>query len=460
VVVSTDNTNGSPRSPKIRGTIGLLELFLFSGCVTAAFGVTTTTITPTVEVNFGQVTSSGSPGIGFLSGLQDGKLLTSTLQEIKPTHWRIGTSPAMYFPGDSRWPSVYKTLNTAGVIPELMVSDAWGYSKTNPPYSNWAAWQSLVKQIADENTQHQVIYDIWNEPDLTWPGTRAQFFEAYVLAYRTLLAELGPNVIVGGPSLSSYDPAFITAFLTYCLENNVQVNFLSWHENNNYIENILAISSNLANARKLFERNPVYSLLSIKQLQLNEMVGPVVTNSPGGILAHLNQAELGGADAAIKACWSDTDGSSDCFNSTLDGLSTLTGALRSSWWAYQVYSEGLTSRAQVATGDQHMTVIASPARADGASAQVLISYCDPASVNAGLNILTNVALNGLTSLGFLSEAQSAHVQLLHLVDTGSASSMGLQIVGDEVLPIVNGTVSLSIRSMRPDDLYQIIITKH
>ena len=414
---------------------------------------------PTVSVNFQDQASRPAMVVGFLMGLQSQPAVKAVLETMRPGIWRIGSSPAMFFPGDtSRWWPIYEQLTAAGVRPQLVLSDGWGYPSAGvrPPYENWSAWESYVRRVAGENKGKVAQYDIWNEPDLAWnwKGTEEQMFETYVRAYRVLQQELGPDPMVGGLSLSRYDEAFLTRFLTYCVQNSVKVAFVSWHENQNTTDGILAISSHVMSARTALQMNPAYASLSIQQLQINEMIGPALNLSPAGIVAHIYQAERGKADAAIKACWGSKDGSLDCFNSTVDGVNGA-GQNRASGWAYQMYADGSSSRATSTSSDKHLSIIATPVRADGSSAQVLIAYCNP---EATTSVTPSLYLDTLTSLSFLSSASRVHLTVERVSDTGETAIVQPDRVLDIVLPITAGTASTTLPSMKPGDLYRAIIT--
>ena len=79
-------------------------------------------------------------------------------------------------------------------------------------------------------------FEIWNEPDLdaddasnkrTWGGTKAQFFSFYETAAKHL-KKCFPECRIGGPALAGNE-AWAEDFLAYVKENNVPMDFFSWH---------------------------------------------------------------------------------------------------------------------------------------------------------------------------------------------------------------------------------------
>lgn len=106
---------------------------------------------------------------------------------------------------------------------------------------------------------HQWFFEVWNEPNLDafWSGTRSQYFELYRVTSLRIKA-IDPALKVGGPATSNYVPdgrfdgetedvssqmtfkvedldslqwhgVWIEAFLQYCAEHKLPVDFVSCH---------------------------------------------------------------------------------------------------------------------------------------------------------------------------------------------------------------------------------------
>ena len=73
-------------------------------------------------------------------------------------------------------------------------------------------------------------WEIWNEPDIPqcWQGTREEFFEFYRAAV-TVIKQEHPDVRIGGPTVTSPASDMFEPFIKYVSENNVPIDFVSWH---------------------------------------------------------------------------------------------------------------------------------------------------------------------------------------------------------------------------------------
>jgi hypothetical protein len=316
----------------------------------------------------------------------------------------------------------------------------------------------LVKQIAAQNQGLKVYFDVWNEPDTSfaWGGTQTQFFQTYVQAYQAIRAELGPSAMIGGPSLSTYNPSFLTAFLNYCAAHNVQVNFLSWHELQNTVAGIEGISTDIANAKNSYQNNQAYSSLAISRIHVNESVGQNIANSPGAIVGVLNQLETGPADASARACWPAANGTSNCYNGTLDGLLT-SGTPTGAWWAYQLYAARGAARAASTTTDGRVVAVAGGVQSNGSSAQVLVAYFNPGQ-SSSATVSPTLNLTSLGSLAFLTGQTTVNVQIQYVpAASGSAALTQPAVVSTATVAINNGSTTIVVPPMGQGDVYQIIL---
>ena len=211
--------------------------------------------------------------------------------------------------------------------------------------------------------------------------------------------------MIGGPSIAApYDKEFLTQFLDYCVANSCEVNFLSWHELSDGDSTIPAIPQHVADARSSFQNNPVYASLHLQRIDLNEVVGPIATRNPGGILAYLASVEASGADGAAKACWADSLGNPECSPNSLDGLVTLDGKPRSGWWVYKTYADGVASRILSTSTDLRIACLASSTSEATSLPQLVIGYVNFQGTNTGqpTEALIRVDLSGLKNISALT----------------------------------------------------------
>ena len=114
---------------------------------------------------------------------------------------------------------------------------------TLPP-PDFCKWAQICEHVirhyncgwADGFRLNIQYWEIWNEPDQdpddcpnkrTWGGTKAQFFDLYEIA-ATHLKACFPQLKIGGPALT-FDEQWAAEFLARMRQNNVPIDFFSWH---------------------------------------------------------------------------------------------------------------------------------------------------------------------------------------------------------------------------------------
>ena len=107
--------------------------------------------------------------------------------------------------------------------------------------SNWNWWKDLVKATVERYSGKSgqnltgVYYEVWNEPELPQFGSwkigsdkdyRLLYFHAATGASE---AKGANNFFFGGPAVGSYYPNWVNGFLSYVVQNNLRLDFYSWH---------------------------------------------------------------------------------------------------------------------------------------------------------------------------------------------------------------------------------------
>jgi len=410
--------------------------------------VTTTAGSLTVTADFGAPVSY-PPLTGFLHGLDSWQgVPNSALTPLKPVWWRIAANDMpLYQRAASLSPNV-----------EIVVSDAYGYPMNNwlnngPPWqNNWQNWQNYVTAQAAMYKGTNVYWDIWNEPDAVdwnvttfWSGTQAQYFETYKRAYTILRQQLGSTAMIGGPSYANYVPNDIAAFLKYCNDNKLQVNFLSWHELMDADPDIPSIATHIAAMRSLAAQ---YPNLKVQKIIINESVGPDTQYEPGDILAYLYYLQTAGADGANKACWNASDGSNNCFNASVDGI-IAPGSFqpRAAWWAYKTYSDGVGSAVKITLQGPGVVAFASKK-----PAQVLLGHFGQ---SGSLTVNPTVYLEHLTALGV--NGKTVQVTITKVPNNGEQTVSAPTPVSVQQVPVVNGTAAVYVPNVKLHEEYILSI---
>jgi hypothetical protein len=354
---------------------------------------------------------------------------------------------------------------TVGARYELVLSDFWGYPADNwpngRPYENATAYQNMMRSLARNYRDQVAVWEIWNEPDPRfardfWDGTEQQFFQTYLAAYRTLRAELGPSALIAGPSITSYQPDYIQRFADFCLANGCELNVLTWHEAG-ADRPLSTIADHIKGIRRDFVNNPLYAALRIQEIHINESVGPLETYNPAASLTYVQYLELGGADAAARACWGqETGDGGDCFNNSLDGLITPdTWLPRSVWWAYKLYADGASSRVRSTVTDPRVFSLASRTAASSQEAQVLIGVSNVQNGSIPASTVLAVRLTGLNSVPFLLGQAQIRVHLSELPNTDTAALVSPVLVSTQDVSVLGESAEIVVTQAKANAVYVV-----
>jgi len=132
-------------------------------------------------------------------------------------------------------------------------------NKLRIPPSNVSKWANICKHIVmhyndgwNNGFFYNIIYwEIWNEPDLLgfWNGSAQEYCTLFETTLKTLKS-YNESLKIGGPCTSSLtNDEYTTNFLGYLMDNNIYLDFFSWHhysdnpnelyESSKYIRNLL-----------------------------------------------------------------------------------------------------------------------------------------------------------------------------------------------------------------------------
>lgn len=121
-----------------------------------------------------------------------------------------------------------------------------------PDFSKWAeVCRRIVMHYnagwADGFACGITYWEVWNEPDLDgfWTGTAQEYYRLYRLTAEALKG-YDPTLKVGGPCTSSVtDERYTRAFLDFVTENEVPLDFYSWHRYGDSPGDMAAASRNV-----------------------------------------------------------------------------------------------------------------------------------------------------------------------------------------------------------------------
>jgi hypothetical protein len=391
---------------------------------------------PTVRVGFAKPLQTSSM-VGFVHGMGMRRPANELIDPLAPTLWR----------GKLR-DVPYERVAQLGGRYTYVLSDRWGYPGAGhgPPYANFPAWERFVRRTARASRRGAVLWDIWNEPNDSWfwQGTPEQLYETYRIAENVLREELGPDVLVGGPSTLGWRGDWIVGLLEWCLARGCQVNVLSWHELTS--GSIPAIRDRLEYARRALLESRRYRPLRIREIHVNEAGNAADQYRPGELLGVMHYLEAGGADAAARTCWDDLRGISNCYNDTLAGL-LVPGSFepRSAWWATKAYADGANSRVLTRFDDPHVVGLGSSRSDAPRTAQLLVAHLRG---HGARELDVRVTFRRLGALSFLRGRRRLLVEIERFPDSGELPLAAPRGRRPALVPIEGGEATLTLHDVR------------
>jgi hypothetical protein len=285
---------------------------------------------------------------------------------------------------------------------------------------------------------------VWNEPDWRnfFKGTREQFFETYEVAYKAIRDELGPDALVGGPDIHIYKKDYLVDFLDYCLEHELEVNVLIWHELHVFPRNT---EWHMQDIEETVLNNPKYDPINIKMVVINEIGSWEDQYRPGDYLAFFHYLEQGGADGACKSCWYDRYKNSNCANNSLNALlMPETHQKRALWWAYKYYADGVDNRVYSHTNNPEVVPLATSQSIEGHPA-VLLGYWDWARPDYTEEV--ELKLQNIDKLEGFEEAGQVKLIVEELPDTKDIALDTPILRAELTVDVENGTAIANLLPM-------------
>lgn len=104
---------------------------------------------------------------------------------------------------------------------------------------NWSEWENLVRETIEMISGkgglniNDVYYEVWNEPDLFGKfkvyGDKS-YLDLYLHSARgASQARNVNNFKLGGPATTGFYENWMNKLISFCLENNIKLDFISWH---------------------------------------------------------------------------------------------------------------------------------------------------------------------------------------------------------------------------------------
>ncbi|WP_035738229.1 RICIN domain-containing protein [Glycomyces arizonensis] len=246
----------------------------------------------------------------------------NTLRQPPPNH--------DHFPNGVDQPRIGDTLliadNAMAAGADITVDMADSFSGFPYNWEGWDDWLGRVdRMIADLDARPDITnvtaWEIWNEPDWTWPGSAGSFNDGWARTYDRIRASDATTPIMG-PSESHWDENRMRNFLSAAKASGTVPQVISWHE----LSGWQGVAQHIRDYRDL-ERELGIGPLPIS---INEYATPDEIDVPSSVNHYIAQFEREGVRDAERAFWFEAG--------TLNGL-LHDNQPTASYWMYQWYAE-------------------------------------------------------------------------------------------------------------------------
>lgn len=137
--------------------------------------------------------------------------------------------------------------------------------------ASWEEWQLLVRKTIEHYSGRDgfnltgVYYEVWNEPDLFGRFKAGEGDKDYLTLYSyagrgAREAQNTNQFYFGGPAITGAYPSWISKFVSFALNNNLPIDFVSWHY---YGSDVNKISSDIAAIDRVLNNFPGKKLQKI-----------------------------------------------------------------------------------------------------------------------------------------------------------------------------------------------------
>ncbi len=349
-----------------------------------------------------------------------------------------------------RWNSVkayYDKITAVGGTFVLLPHDLWGADAvcTVPRWpgdnNDWTEFDQFMAQIISDvqtNNMTDIVWDIWNEPDLNsfWGRSQSQYLEMWKRAYQQIRTAF-PNAVISGPSSAgqpSTGSSWFNAYLDYIAQNNVVPNYISWHELN---------SLDPVNSRNNIDGMLSSRSISVQGFQINEY-GGTSEQGPGDSAWYIARLERSGMDG-MRANWGMYGGLYD----TMGELIVNSGGYKplGTWWVYKRYADMTGTRIGVTGSD----TIDGVAATDSATNKAII-------VLGSRNTSGTVTVNVTNIPAYLISNGQIRVLVERMPETNGKPVITPTLVQEQDLVVSNNQVNVPIAWSNSADAYVLTLT--
>jgi xylan 1,4-beta-xylosidase len=164
------------------------------------------------------------------------------------------------------------------------------YTPDSKEPSDWNQWSNLITATAHrysiEKNISGIYYEVWNEPDLFggWHYNKdPNYSTLYIKTSRAVAKGATPSLYkVGGPAVTAYYSNWIKSLFKTASQNNLPLDFISWHK---YSVNISDYLKDFDNLNQILSDYPQYFNIErlITEVGPNSDPDPSYDNAQSGI---------------------------------------------------------------------------------------------------------------------------------------------------------------------------------
>ncbi|TLQ21217.1 beta-xylosidase [Lentilactobacillus parafarraginis] len=313
----------------------------------------------------------------------------------------------------------------------------WPYNYTNE--QDWLKRvDTMVTSAKKSNPDAIYGYELWNEPNGTWQGQNGigkgswgDFDKVWQDTYKEV-KKLDPNAKIVGPSLNSWQPKWMTHFLTMAKNSNTLPDVISWHQWG------AAAFPQQAAALKSLEASLG---ISPRKISINEYGSEQELAVPGQMIHYVQNFEnVPELDSADLAFWFDYG--------RMDNLLTDQQKPNGGYWLYKWYGDmsGQMDKTSTFSTNGNLASVANTT-SDKTQTSVILG---------GTSGSTTVSVNGLDQAKL---GKVAHVEVKESpwygVDTAVDSP---KTVESGTVDVSNGSVQVPVKNMKAANGYQVVVT--
>lgn len=167
----------------------------------------------------------------------------------------------------SRLDEIVNSIISTGAKPMLSLSYTTASMSQNNQNAgepkDWTQWNNLVtataKHYSVEKNISGIYYEVWNEPDLfgSWHYAKNPNYSTLYIntAKAVVQGAKGSSYKIGGPATTAYYSNWIKALFKTASQNNLPLDFISWHK---YSTNINDYLSEFDSLNKIISDYPEY----------------------------------------------------------------------------------------------------------------------------------------------------------------------------------------------------------